>query len=154
MGYQMGALERRNTPRGWVYYLRFRRPGARPRVEVGAASDFYTKADLKRALEKVRQEFNNPSAAKPTAMLFRKLISDYETKETPKRYSTSKSYRSMVKVHVLPRWGDIPVIDVQPEAVKTWLLSIPLAPKTQSHIKGLMSVLFKYAMFVGDTPPE
>jgi integrase len=64
----------------------------------------------------------------------------------------------MVRVHILPKWGHLPVAQVRPGAVKDWLLGLhtvprkpghatrPLAPKTRGHIKGLMSVLFRYAM--------
>lgn len=158
--YQIGALEKRKTSLGLCWYIRFRGDdGERPRYRVGLVVDLPTKASARRAAEEVRKEFNTPTADKPKPVqLFRHLIEKYEKEEMPERYSTSQSYQSMVRVHILPKWGHLPVSEVRPGDVKEWLLALhtvprkpghatrPLAPKTRGHIKGLMSVLFRYAM--------
>lgn len=161
--YQTGALEKRKTSLGMCWYIRFRaREGdstKRPRIRVGLVVDYPTKAAARRAAEDQRREFNTPTALKPKPIpLFCHLIEKYEKEEMPERYSTSQSYQSMVRVHILPKWGNLPVSEVRPGAVKEWLLGLhtvprkpehatrPLAPKTKGHIKGLMSVLFRYAM--------
>jgi integrase len=159
--YQAGALEKRKTSLGLCWYIRFRNPdGTRaPRERIGLVADLPTKAAARRASEKIRVEFNTPTAEKPKpVLLFRHLIEKYEREEMPERYSTSQAYKSMVRVHILPKWGHLPVAEVRPGAVKEWLLALhtvprkpghatrPLAPKTRGHIKGLMSVLFRYAM--------
>jgi integrase len=128
-------------------------------MRIGLVADLPTKASARRAADDLRREFNTPAAEKPKPVqLFRHLIEKYEKEEMPERYSTSQSYQSMVRVHILPRWGNMPVAEVRPGAVKEWLLGLhtvprkpghathPLAPKTRGHIKGLMSVLFRYAM--------
>lgn len=165
--YQTGSLEKRKSSLGLCWFIRFReRDGdnkKRPRTRVGLLADYPTKAAARRAAEQIRQEFNAPGGTpKPKpALLFRDLVSKYEAEEMPERYSTSQSYKSMVKVHILPKWGSMPVDDVRPQDVRTWLLGLrtlprkpgaatrPLAPKSRSHIKGLMSVLFRYAAFLG-----
>jgi integrase len=161
--YQLGSLEKRKSAQGLTWYLRFHQTEGeavqRPRVRVGLVAEFSTKAELNRALEKARREFNTPEADKPKPVaLFRHLVEQYELKEMPERYSTSQSYQSMVRVHILPKWGHMPVAEVRPGAVKDWLLGLhtvprkphhasrPLAPKTIGHVRGLMSVLFRYAM--------
>lgn len=161
--YQAGALEKRSTSLGMCWFLRFREceegTTKRPRIRIGLLADLPTKAAARRAADQIRQEFNNPTAPKPKPVtLFRDLIDKYEKEEMPERYSTSASYKSMVKVHILPKWGSLPVAEVRPGAVKEWILGLhtkpknpkatprPLAPKSRGHIKGLMSVLFRYAM--------
>jgi integrase len=158
--YQTGALERRKTSLGLCWYIRFRtEDGERPRFRIGLVADLPTKASARRAADELRRGFNTPTADKPKpVVLFRHLIEKYEKEEMPERYSTSQGYRSMVRVHILPKWGHLPVAEVRPGAVKEWLLGLhtvprrpghatrPLAPKTRGHIKGLMSVLFRYAM--------
>ena len=167
--YQNGTLEKRKSAKGLMYFLRFRqREGdscSRPRLEVGLVSSFSTKTDLKRAIEAVRSEFNSPAAAKPKpVMLFGDVIAKYEEKAMPDRYSTSQSYKSILKVHVKPKWGALPVSEVTPPEVEDWILKLrttprkpggpthSLAPKTQGHVKGVMSVLLRYAMFLGAMP--
>jgi integrase len=63
----------------------------------------------------------------------------------PERYSTSASYRSNIKVHIRPRWADVPITGVKSMAVEDWLKGLSLAPKTKSHIRGLMHTLFECA---------
>lgn len=160
--YQTGSLEKRKSALGMCWYLRFRERGdgslKRPRIRIGLLSDYPTKAAARRAADHLRHEFNNPAGKPKPVVLFRDLVAKYEQEEMPERYSTSQSYKSMVKVHILPRWGHLPVAEVRPGAVKEWLLALhtvprnpshamqPLAAKTKGHIKGLMSVLFRYAM--------
>jgi integrase len=65
----------------------------------------------------------------------------------PERYSTNKSYLSMLNRHILPRWGDAPLAEVKkPLKVEQWLKELKHSPKTKSNIKGLLQRIFEYAM--------
>jgi integrase len=65
----------------------------------------------------------------------------------PERYSTKKSYLSILKMHILPQWGDTPLAEVKkPFKVEQWLKELKHSPKTKSNIKGLLHRIFEYAM--------
>ena len=65
----------------------------------------------------------------------------------PERYSTKKSYVSILKRHILPQWGEAPVAEVKkPLKVEQWLKELKHSPKTKSNIKGLLHRIFEYAM--------
>ena len=44
--------------------------------------------------------------------------------------------------------------DVQARPVELWLNSLALAPKSRSHVRGLLHLLWDYAMWRGDVPTQ
>jgi integrase len=46
---------------------------------------------------------------------------------------------------VLPHWGDVRLDEVKAVAVERWLKSLDLAPKTKTHIRNLMHLLYENA---------
>lgn len=76
---------------------------------------------------------------------FGDVIARYEKEEMPERHSTKTSYQSHLKNHILPRWADTPIDSIRAMAVEDWLRGLALAPKTRSHIRGLMHVIFQCA---------
>jgi integrase len=80
-----------------------------------------------------------------TAPSFGAVIARYEEEEMPERHSTSTSYRSLINKHIRPRWSDVQVHAVKPMAVEDWLKALSFAPKTKSHIRSLMHMIFQCA---------
>jgi integrase len=72
----------------------------------------------------------------------------------PKRTDTRRSYEVWLRNHILPRWGDCPLTDLQARPVELWLGFLALSPKSKAHIRGLLSVLWDYAMWRGDVPTQ
>jgi integrase len=66
--------------------------------------------------------------------------------EIPERPSTASRYRCWLKNHVEPKWRDYPIEQIKPLLVEDWLKKLNLAPKSKSHLKNLMRVLFNAAM--------
>ncbi|HEX4427542.1 MAG TPA: site-specific integrase [Terriglobales bacterium] len=79
----------------------------------------------------------------------REVIARYETERMPTRHSTAYTYRSYLKNHVLPKWGDTPIREVQPRPVELWLRDLPLAPKSKTHVRSLMHAAVDFAMWAG-----
>ena len=65
----------------------------------------------------------------------------------PARHSTARVYRSFLNNHVLPKWGDTRIQDVQPRVVELWLRELPLSPKSKTHVRSLMHGLVEFAMW-------
>ncbi len=58
-------------------------------------------------------------------------------------------YRSWLRNHILPKWGDSPISDVQPRPVELWLRQLNLSPKSKSHVRGMLHLLMEFAMWSG-----
>jgi integrase len=82
------------------------------------------------------------------------MIGYYRAGKMPKRASTRRGYETWLDNHILPRWGDSPITDTQARPVELWLQSLDLAPKSKVHIRGILSVLWDYAMWRGDLPTQ
>ncbi len=72
----------------------------------------------------------------------------------PERFSTRYGYEQWLKNHVLPRWKDAPITDLQARPVELWLLSLKLSPKSRAAIRGLLHILWDFAMWRGDIPTQ
>jgi len=64
-------------------------------------------------------------------------------------YSTAAGYTSYINRHIRPRWEKTPLSQMRPLDVAEWLRTLPLAPKTQAHIKRVLHLLFERAMLWG-----
>lgn len=72
----------------------------------------------------------------------------------PQRYSTRRSYDVWLRLYVLPRWGDSPLTQVQARPVELWLQSLDLAPRSLTGIRGMLRILWEFAMWSGDVPTQ
>jgi integrase len=74
------------------------------------------------------------------------LLARYLPEELPERYSTGRSYRSYIEKWLEPKWKDYALGEVKALAVEQWLVSLPLAPKSRRHLRGIMRVIFQCAV--------
>jgi integrase len=79
-------------------------------------------------------------------------VEHYKAEKMPARASTQRGYNAWLDNHVLPKWGDSPLTELQARPVELWLQSLELSPKSKLHIRGLLSILWDYAMWRGDMP--
>jgi integrase len=84
------------------------------------------------------------------------------------RFSTRLACNDRLDEHVLPKWGDCPITDLEARPVELWLRGLkvsrqakvhrfrgqPLSPKTLVHIRGLISQLWKLAIWSGYVPRQ
>ncbi|MGZ4840100.1 MAG: tyrosine-type recombinase/integrase [Candidatus Angelobacter sp.] len=78
--------------------------------------------------------------------LFGQLIDRYKQDEMPQRFSTSRGYSFWLERYIRPKWGSAAIENVEPVLVEQWLRESVLSPKSKSHLKGLMTILFNMAM--------
>jgi len=88
----------------------------------------------------------NAETSSGTLVSFGAVIRRYLAEEIPARISTASRYRCWLKNHVEPKWRDYPIEQIKPLLVEDWLKKLDLAPKSKSHLKNLMRVLFNAAM--------
>ena len=118
----------------------------RKTATVGTVEQFKTKALAKKAVEALLLKLNSETPQqRMAAVTFGAICDRYLLEELPERYSTAKSYRSNIKNYLKPRWGDYLLEKIRPMAVEDWLRNLPLAPKSKTHVRSVMHLMFECA---------
>jgi hypothetical protein len=118
----------------------------RKTATVGTVEQFKTKALAKKAVEALLLKLNAETPRQRIAVVtFGAICDRYLQEELPERYSTAKSYRSNIKNYLKPRWGDYLLEKIRPMAVEDWLKNLPLAPKSKTHVRSVMHLMFECA---------
>lgn len=151
--YQFGNLELQKRTKGpavWIFRYRDRDNPTitRPAVTLGTVEDFPSRADAKRAAEGLRLQINNGLPLRE-AVTFQGLIDRYVREEIEQgelAHTTKEPDLNRINKHISSRWGKCLLKDVKPYSVQDWLRKLPVAPKTKSHMRGLMYRLFEKAM--------
>ena len=112
---------------------------------IGTKQEFPTKAAAWKKVESL--EIQQPKTQDGDTV--RSVITRYEAERMPSRQSTARVYRSFLNNHVLPKWADTRIQEVQPHPVELWLRELPLSPKSKTHLRSLMHVLVEFAMWSG-----
>jgi integrase len=130
--------------RGTWNYL-FYDHGKRRSKLIGTKQEYPTKASAWKEAERIQVKPNEM----PNGETVQSVITRYEAERMPVRLSTARTYRSFLKNHVIPQWGNTPIKDVQPRPVELWLRGLTLAPKSKTHVRSLMHGLVEFAMWAG-----
>ncbi len=121
--------------------------GQRKSRKLGDLSELPTKQSALKKADALRMELRfRPPTSVPTV---RALVEQYRAEKMPSRYSTRRGYEVWLKGHILPRWGEQPITALQPRPAEIWLSSLKLSPKSRGHIRGLLHIIWDYAMWSG-----
>jgi len=151
---------RAQKPKGSVVYNKTRATwnflwvegGQRKSRKLGTLAELPTKTDARKKAELVRRELRLISERSvPTV---RELVEQYREERMPQRYSTRRAYEVWLRLYILPRWGEYSIGGVQARPVELWLQSLALAPRSRSSIRGLINILWDYAMWRGDVATQ
>jgi len=139
---------RKKGPDVWVLRYRENLPNGgkkRRSVAIGTVKEFSTESQARKAA--LSRLFSmNAELSDSSTVSFGAVIQRYLTEEIPERLSTASRYRCWLKNYVEPKWRDYPIEQIKPLLVEDWLKKLNLAPKSKSHLKNLMRVLFNAAM--------
>jgi integrase len=126
--------------------------GKRRSKVIGTLREFPIKSAAWRAAESMQHSpTKQPDRTAPT---FSTLISNYRAEKMTQRYSTRLAYEAWLNNHIIPRWGECSIAEVQARPVELWLGSLALSPKSKVHIRGLLHVLWDYAQWRGDVATQ
>jgi integrase len=130
--------------------------GKRHSKQLGTKSQFPTKASAWCAASTLQQQDSRETQVKVVSngLTLKLLVEQYRAEKMPRRSDTRRSYDVWLNNHILPRWGGCSVADIQARPVELWLESLLLAPKSRAHIRGLLRVLWDFAMWRGDLPMQ
>jgi len=120
---------------------------------IGSAREFPTKTSAWRAAEPFRRLVENPANSNPIITV-NSIVAQYRTEKMPRRLSTRRGYEAWLNNHILPRWRNCPLADLQARPVELWLDTLPLSPKSRVHVRGLIHALWDYAMWRGDAATQ
>jgi integrase len=118
--------------------------GKRRSKKIGTMSQYPTKASAWRAAKPLRDAVENQVSISSTAPNVSTLVEQYRAEKMPTRLDTNRTYESWIRVHILPKWGGNVITDLQARPVEMWLDSLALAPKSRTHIRGILSSLWKF----------
>lgn len=113
---------------------------------IGTKQEYPTKAAAWKAVDNIE---SGQQKATEDGETVRSVVTQYEAERMPSRQSTARVYRSFLRNHILPQWGDTGIRAVQPRAVELWLRDLPLSPKSKTHVRSLMHGVVEFAMFAG-----
>jgi len=113
---------------------------------------FPTKTAAWNAAQSLREtSTTKPKATVPTVAA---LVESYRVEKMPERMSTRRGYDGWLNNYIVPKWGDCELTELQARPVERWLDSLALAPKSKVHIRGLLHVLWDFAMWSGEIPTK
>jgi integrase len=121
---------------------------------IGTRKEFRTKGAAQRQAQSflpdvTGQPSESTNVIESESLTVRALAARYERERLPSRHSTARMYRSWLRNHILPDRGDRLIGEVQPRPVELWLRQLNLAPKSKSHVRGMLHLLMEFAMWSG-----
>jgi integrase len=167
--FQNGSLRRVSRKTGPdVWEFRFRdhsKPGSPMRQIKLSTVEYQTETAARRALQALLLKLNGSEAyiaqRSPTfGTVLDRFIADERLKEIKARrpgeivdeglkFSTTTGYLSVIKLHLRPAWGKVPLSDIKPLEVQEWLKQLNLSRKTKQNIKGVFHRMLELAMLWG-----
>jgi integrase len=167
--FQNGSLRRvsrKTGPDVWEFRFRDHAKTGIPMRQVTLSTvEYQTETAARRALQALLLKLNGSEAyvaqRSPTfETILDKFIADERLREIMARrpgevvdeglkYSTTTGYLSVIKLHLRPAWGNVPLTDIKPLAVQEWLKKLDLSRKTKQNIKGVFHRMVELAMLWG-----
>ncbi len=148
-----GSISFDNRVKTWHFV--FWENGKRRSKKIGHVSQYPTKASAWRAAKPLRDAVEeNQTQATPSSPTVSALVERYRIEKMPTRYSTRRSYESRMRNHIIPKFGQYAISDVQARPAELWLKSLDLTPRSRAEVRGLLRILWDFAMWRGDVPTQ
>jgi integrase len=129
--------------------------GKRKSVTIGTKREFPTKASAWRAAQPLRSAIENQKQVSASAAPnVNTLVEQYRVEKMPTRYSTRRTYDAWLRNHISPKFGQCALSDVQARPAELWLESLKLTPRSRAAVRGLLRILWDFAMWRGDVPTQ
>ena len=151
--YQHGHVRR--VPRAgglfaWEYMYRQTDPDGvrRQKMQTFSSDEYPTEASVWKAVEGQLGSMNANTLVGKISFTFGQLIEKYLKEELPTlAWSTQQTNRSLIELHIRPKWGDTRLADMKPLAVKNWLeREVPFGPASKARARNIISRLLDLAM--------
>lgn len=128
--------------------------GKRRSKKIGTVRQYPTRASAWRAAKATLPSAKKQTIVNENGPTVSSLVEQFRREKMPKRKDTRRSYEAWLRNHILPKWGECTLSDLQARPVELWLESLALAPKSKAHIRGVISILCDFAVWRGDVPMQ
>jgi integrase len=142
----------------WVYHWYVTKPETGKKAEhtavLGALADFPTEKHAWREVDR-RQLKPQTSQGKTRSgpLTFAELAASYiETGMTKLAFTTQYTYTHMINDFLVPRWGSMDALEIQPLDIEQWLGTIKRSNPTKDKIRRAMSIIYARAQKYGLIP--
>jgi integrase len=115
---------------------------------------FPTKTAAWNAAQTFRSQLPQPQPTRLAAPTVADLVEQYRIEKMPQRYSTRRSYDAWLSNHIIPKFGQCAISDVQARPAELWLESLSLTARSRAAVRGLLRILWDYAMWRGDVATQ
>jgi integrase len=150
--YQHGHI--RKVPRSggsfaWEYF--YRETGEdgkrRQRVQTFRGDEFPTERSVWKAVQGQLAALNSNTLAGKIGYTWGQLIDRYLKEELPTlAWSTQGTNRSLIELHIRPRWQDVRLLDMTPSTANSWIQGLPFGAASKARARNIISRLFDLAM--------
>jgi integrase len=128
--------------------------GKRRSKALGTVRQYPTKASAWAAANALQDVLETHSKTISNLPTVNTLIEQYRAEKMPRRVMTRQGYNTWLNGYIIPTWGDHTIQELEARPVDLWLQTLSLAPKSKVHIRGLIRVLWDFAMWRGDVPVQ
>lgn len=153
--HQQGSVVFDKRSRTWHFL--WRENGLRKSKLLGHESELPTKASARRAAEPYRRQLIDGTDQQQTRSVgptVKSIVENYRIEKMPTRIDTRRTYDAWLRHHILPEFEERMITDLQARPVEIWLNGLDLAPKSKAHVRGVLSLLWDFAMWRGDIPTQ
>lgn len=149
--YQHGSVRKVPRSHGFAWEFRYYSADAdgkrKLKVQTFDAAKYPTERDVRKAVEPQLAALNAGTLAGKIGATLGTIIERYVAEEFPSlRHSTQTTNRSLLDLHIKPRWAEARLSDVTAMAVKKWLDSLPFGAASKARARNMMSRLLDLAM--------
>ena len=128
--------------------------GKRRSKAIGTVRQYPSKASAWTAAKALQDSLEKPGKVGSKTPTVKTLVEQYRVEKMPRRVMTRQGYNTWLDGYIIPTWGDRTIQELEARPVDLWLQSLALAPKSKVHIRGLVRVLWDFAMWRGDVPVQ
>jgi integrase len=149
--YQHGSVRKVPRAQGFAWEFRFyiTAPDGKRKLKVQTFDSVRhpTERDVRKAVEGQLSALNAGTLGGKVAATLGTIINRYMKEEFPAlRHSTQTTNKSLIDLHIRPKWQDVRLADVTAIAVKQWLDTLPFGAASKVRARNMLSKLLDLAM--------
>ena len=162
--YQHGSVRKVPRSQGFAWEFRFylTAPDGKRKLKVQTFDSlkYPTERDVRKAVEGQLSALNAGTLGGKLAATLGTIIERYMAEDfLTLRHSTQTTNKSLINLHIKPRWEHVRLADVSAMAVKQWLDKLPFGAASKARTRNMVSKLLELAMLweyipVGRNPME
>jgi integrase len=152
--YQTGSISKVQRAHGFAWVFRYRvtdSDGKRKlKLQTFSSTEYPTERDVRLAVQGQLAALNADTLAGRVNVTFSILIDRYYVEEfATLRHSTQTTNKSILELHIRPKWGGYRLQDLTPLEVQHWLNSLPFGAASKARARNMISRLLDLAMLWG-----